>query len=463
MLFVEPRFFLFFAIVFALYWLLKSNTQRKQLLLGASYLFYAAWDWRFLSLIIISTLVDFWAAKRMEGSTDKKHKKYLLILSIVMNLGFLGFFKYFNFFTDSFSELLGYFGLQASHTTLNIILPVGISFYTFQTMSYTIDVYRGKLKAEKHLTDFAFFVAFFPQLVAGPIVRALDFLPQLREPKQWKDVAVKPLLLLFAIGFIKKAGISDNIAYYVDLVFDSPQSYEIWAITTATFLYAVQIYCDFSGYTDMAIACAGLLGFTLTKNFDAPYLATSIIDFWRKWHISLSTWLRDYLYIPLGGNRNGELMRYRNLFLTMLLGGLWHGAAWTFVVWGVLHGLALSINHLWHDTINIKVPKLIGWFATLWFVCLCWIFFRAEGLSEATAIAQSYITLNAEGTNSLPTLIYSLPFILLATHMLWQKAKLSHYIARQNNIIFTIILATFSILAISLIPSGYKPFIYFQF
>jgi alginate O-acetyltransferase complex protein AlgI len=463
MLFVEPRFFLFFAIVFGLHWMLKSNTYRKYLLLLASYVFYAAWDWRFLSLIILSTVIDFWAGKKIETAQNPKIKKGFLLLSICMNLGVLGFFKYFNFFTDSFVDLLALFGAEASHTTLNIILPVGISFYTFQTMSYTIDVYRGKLKTEKHFSDFAFFVAFFPQLVAGPIVRALDFLPQLRQTKEWKDVAVKSLLLLFLIGFIKKACISDNIAFYVDLVFNDPHGYSQLAIMTATGLYAVQIYCDFSGYTDMAIAAAGLLGYRLTKNFDAPYLSASIIDFWRRWHISLSTWLRDYLYIPLGGNRNGELMRYRNLFLTMLLGGLWHGAAWTFVAWGALHGIALSLNHLWHDKLKRTLPKTLGWAVTLWFVCLCWIFFRADGFEDAFFMARVYMGVLDAGQGSLPTLLLCLPVMLLGVHFTWRRGKIEERILSLNAVTFTMLFAVMTMLAVAFIPSGYKPFIYFQF
>ncbi len=463
MLFVEPRFFLFFVMVFTLYWSLKSNQHRKYVLLVASAVFYGAWDWRFLSLIAFSTVVDYWSARIIENTQETRKRRLLIGTSMAMNLGFLGFFKYFNFFAESFSDLLAVFGMTASYTTLHIILPVGISFYTFQTMSYTIDVYRTKLKAEKSFTDFAFFVIFFPQLVAGPIVRAIDFLPQVHETKRWQDVAVKPLVLLFLLGFIKKACISDNLAFYVDLVFENPQAYTSPSVIVATFLYAIQIYCDFSGYTDMAIACAGLLGYSLCKNFDAPYLSASIVDFWRRWHMSLSTWLRDYLYIPLGGGRHGTLMRYRNLMLTMVLGGLWHGASWNFIVWGGLHGAALSLNHFWRDKTRRRIPAVLGWGLTLWFVALCWIFFRAHDFESALYMVRVFATGQATGMTQLPVTLFVVPFVLLGAHFLWRRNAGEEKIAALPDVVFTGILAVLTALAVSFIPMGYAPFIYFQF
>ena len=461
MLFVEPRFLLFFSIVFALYWLIPKNKGRKLFLLGGSYAFYAAWDWRFLSLIIFSTIVDFFVGKAIENRP--KIKKRYVTISLITNLGLLGVFKYFNFFADSAVDLANLFGTTLNHTTLNIILPVGISFYTFQTLSYTLDIYRGKLKAQKNFFDFALFVAFFPQLVAGPIVRAIDFLPQIETKRLWSSVPVKACLLLFLVGFFKKTVLSDNLAFTIDQVFSNPDAYTHTAIITATLLYTIQIYCDFSGYTDMAIAIAGLLGFQLAKNFHAPYLATSIIDFWRRWHISLSTWLRDYLYISLGGNRKGEIMRYRNLFLTMLLGGLWHGAAWTFVIWGAIHGLALSINHLWNKTKPFAIPKTIGWVFTLYTVSLCWIFFRAPDLSTALHMSKSYMFLGNAGTQSIGAGYALFIFAIFVLHAVWQKAGLEQKIAKTSNKFFAISLGIAIPIILLFHPIGYQPFIYFQF
>lgn len=463
MLFVEFRFFIFFTAVFAITWLLKSNGQRKAFLLAASYVFYGAWDWRFLSLIIFSTLVDYILARRIEATQPDRKRKQYLTLSIITNLGMLGFFKYFGFFTDSFVVFSDMMGFSVNRVTLDIVLPVGISFYTFQTMSYTIDVYRRKIAAEKSLLDVGFYVAFFPQLVAGPIVRAIDFLPQLARKREIKDVAFKALILLFIIGFIKKACISDNIAPYVDMVFEDPQAYSALSIRVAIMLYAAQIYCDFSGYTDMAIACAGLLGYHLPRNFNAPYLATSIIDFWHRWHISLSTWLRDYLYIPLGGNRYGSWHRYRNIMITMLLGGLWHGAAWTFVIWGGLHGIALSANHLWNERVGKSLGIIAGWFLTICIVCLCWIFFRSDTLSEALYLSGVYLMGDAKGADNFKALIIALPAILFFVHLVWYKYKLEDYFSKVNNLLFSVLIGLLIALAVAFIPTGYKPFIYFQF
>lgn len=342
MLFTQPLFFVFFALIFCTVWLIPSHNTRKLLLLVASYTFYAAWDWRFCSLIAISTVIDFLAGQQLGRASEILRRKAWLILSLTANLGILGFFKYYDFFIESGSGLLG---LDPSRT-MNIVLPVGISFYTFQSMSYTIDIYRRQLKPVSGFTDFALYVSFFPQLVAGPIVRASHFLPQLSTKKSFSDIRFQVAFTLFLIGFIKKACISDNIALLIDPVFAAPDAFTAASLWIATVFYAVQIYCDFSGYTDMAIAIAALLGFQLQLNFRFPYFASNIAEFWQRWHISLSTWLRDYLYIPLGGNRGGSIKTYRNLMITMLLGGLWHGAAWNFVIWGGLHGGALAVHRV---------------------------------------------------------------------------------------------------------------------
>lgn len=353
MIFTEFRFFVFAAIVLAIYWAIPTDKYRKGWLLLVSYFFYGMWDWRFLSLIFLSTGVDYAVGLAMEAQSDEKKKRWLLILSLAVNLGVLGYFKYWNFFVDSFADAAGSMGLTVDPILLDIILPVGISFYTFQTLSYTLDIYRGSLRATRSLLDFSLFVAFFPQLVAGPIVRARDFLHQLDRKRAWAEVDLRWALTLFLLGFFKKACVADNLAPYVDGFFENPALYGTIDSWLATLMYSAQIYCDFSGYSDMAIAMAGLMGYRLTENFNAPYFASDIADFWRRWHISLSSWLRDYLYISLGGNRGGQLRTYRNLILTMLLGGLWHGASWNFVLWGAIHGVSLALDGI---TVRHRAP-----------------------------------------------------------------------------------------------------------
>lgn len=465
MLFVEPRFFVFFLAVAALYWSLPGNRPRKLLLLGASYLFYAAWDWRFLSLILASSLIDYLVAWRLDLTERPGTRRVLLTLSLVSNLGLLGFFKYFHFFEDSLVQLLARFGIEMSHTTLHIVLPVGISFYTFQTLSYTIDVYRGSLKAERDFLDVALFVAFFPQLVAGPIVRAAEFLPQLSRPRRREDVAVRSCLALFLVGFFKKACVSDNVAPFVDRVFQAPAGFSAMAVWTGVALYAVQIYCDFSGYSDMAIASAGLLGFQLPENFRAPYFATSITDFWRRWHISLSTWLRDYLYIALGGNRRGRVRTYLNLMLTMLLGGLWHGAAWNFVIWGGLHGSGLAFHRRWRDRpVRWKrLRALAGWLLTLGFVLLAWIFFRAESLGRALEFLRTCVTFESPGTQVAPLILLAALPVLAGVHWLSWRHRWLERVAGLRPAAFALALGIGFAVAVALVHQGHRPFIYFQF
>jgi len=470
MLFTEPRFFIFFAVIAIIYWSIKSNLYRKLVLLVASYAFYAAWDYRFLSLILLSTIVDYTAAIRIEKAASQKHRTRWLILSLVVNLGVLFAFKYFNFFSQSLSELMNFLGIEVSYNTLNIILPVGISFYTFQTLSYTIDVYRKHIEARSSLLDISVFVAFFPQLVAGPIVRAVEFLPQLDTVRHFSKVPVKACMTLFLIGYIKKAGISDNIAPYVDMVFGNPQLYGTAAIYSAVLLYAAQIYCDFSGYSDMAIAIAGLLGYRLPLNFAAPYFSRNLSEFWRRWHITLSSWLRDYLYISLGGNRLGERKTYRNLMLTMLLGGLWHGASWNFVTWGALHGSGLSV-HRFSQRIHATGRSMkfysgvISVAVTFYFVCLAWIFFRAQDMKDSLLIAKVWLFGGATGSGTIPygDWVYLAPIIILL-HWLFYKIDILSWIEEHVSwpgfsIAYGILIA----ISIALTPVGYRPFIYFQF
>jgi alginate O-acetyltransferase complex protein AlgI len=470
MLFTEPRFFVFFLFVAILYWSIKSNLYRKIILLVASYAFYAAWDFRFLSLILLSTFVDYAAAIKIERAATQKHRTQWLGLSLAVNLGVLFIFKYFDFFSQSLSSLMNYLGVEVSYNTLNIILPVGISFYTFQTLSYTIDVYRKQINARYSILDIAVFVAFFPQLVAGPIVRAVEFLPQIDTLRHFSRVPVKACMVLFLIGYIKKAGISDNIAPYVDMVFGNPGLYDSAAIFSAVLLYATQIYCDFSGYSDMAIAIAGLLGFRLPLNFFAPYFSKNLTDFWRRWHISLSSWLRDYLYIPLGGNRSGELMTYRNLMTTMVLGGLWHGASWNFIVWGTLHGCGLSVNRIVQKfgspgRLQGLYSNVISMTITFYFVCLAWIFFRAQDMGDALFLARVWLFGGAAGSETIPyePWIYLAPIVILLHWLFYKIDVLSWLEEHAPWHIFSLAYGILFAFSIALIPVDYRPFIYFQF
>jgi len=402
LLFNSWTFWLFFPIVAGCYFLLRGR-QQNLLLLVASYVFYGWWDWRFLGLLLLSTVVDYVVALRLDpvGPDDsalsvpevpQPRRKRLLVVSIVVNLGVLGFFKYFGFFEESFVALLStLLGYEVSPTGLDIILPVGISFYTFQSMSYTIDVYRRQLHASRSFVDFATFVAFFPQLVAGPIVRASELMPQLRSERVYDNDRLASGGYLMLWGMFKKVVVADNLAPLVNHVFASdPAALDGTTVLIASYAFAFQIYGDFSGYTDIARGSARLLGFDFPLNFDLPYVATSPSDFWRRWHISLSTWLRDYLYIPLGGNRSSPRRVYVNLMLTMLLGGLWHGAAWTFVLWGAYQGLLLVTWRFVAPRVpstlstlgSTPVGRFLRWLLFFHLVCLGWLIFRAQSFDQ---------------------------------------------------------------------------------
>lgn len=472
MIFTEFRFFIFFLVVFIAYWTLKRTDRRNFLLLVSSYAFYGAWDWRFLFLILISTIIDFFAGIKISQSSTVTQRRFFLILSLCANLGFLGFFKYYNFFADSASSFLGFLGIPASLATLNVILPVGISFYTFQTMSYSIDVYKGKLAPVHSFLDFSLFVSFFPQLVAGPIVRAADFLPQIRVPKTLTTIDFKASLVLFLVGYVKKSCISDNLAPMVDAYFSDPSSFTAGSAWLAVFAYTAQIYCDFSGYSDMAIACSACLGYHLPENFNYPYFAVSVQDFWRRWHISLSTWLREYLYIPLGGNRGSKFMMYRNLMITMLLGGLWHGANWTFVIWGGLHGTALIGNRLYSEfydrrfsTPPLPQPLLqvVSTALTFSFICLTWVFFRSASFSTALAIVQSCVTFTSPGSQTLSPQAAIVLLVFVVLHWIRFQKLDRHLWDSLSDTNFAVIYAVLFALALLFVPTSYTAFIYFQF
>ena len=390
MLFNSVQFFVFFGIVLGLYRLLDHRWQNRMLLI-ASYIFYGAWDWRFLSLIWISTFIDFWCGGRMQRAADQRSRRRFLMISVVSNLGILGFFKYFNFFSENLIRLAEAAGWNLHPATLDIILPVGISFYTFQSMSYTIDIYRGELKAHDSLLEFALFVAFFPQLVAGPIERARHLLPQVARPRTvtWEQVCEGSYLILW--GLFLKVFVADNLAVVVDNAYSLEAGLVKERVWLGTYAFAFQIFGDFAGYSNIARGVSRCMGFDIMNNFFAPYMAASPSDFWRRWHISLSTWLKDYLYIPLGGNRHGTTATLRNLMLTMVIGGLWHGAAWTFVLWGFYHGVLLVGYRLAAGRLGGARPAhpvvagaagVVQVIVFFHFVCLGWMMFRAESLTH---------------------------------------------------------------------------------
>ena len=403
MVFNSVVFFVFIGLFFPIYFATRGRV-RLFVMLAASYLFYGWWDYRFLSLIVLSTCIDYFLGLRLEGEGDAVKRKRYLQLSLVANLGFLAFFKYFNFFIESAQVALRGIGQAGNFETLYIILPVGISFYTFQSMSYSIDVYRRKIPVERDFWRFATFISFFPQLVAGPIVRASDFLPQFGEDKKFEWDRFNVGLGQVIWGFFKKVAIADSIAPYVDQVYASPETFGALHLTIGVVFYSFQIYCDFSGYSDIAIGLARIMGFDFPRNFNKPYFSQNFSEFWGRWHISLSGWLRDYLYIPLGGSRGGELLTLRNLMYTMLLGGLWHGAAWVFVLWGFLHGMYQVVGKVvspyyqkfwtairapsWAQVpVNIAIVYVL--------TCFAWVYFRAGApgipMTEQLATAHAII------------------------------------------------------------------------
>ena len=401
MLFNSLEYFIFLPTVFLFYWFIKDNKLKKQnlLILISSYAFYAWWDWRFLSLIFISTLIDYFTGLRIDYSKSYKVKKLYLCLSIIINLSLLGFFKYYNFFINSWVELLSSLGYeQKSLWTINVILPVGISFYTFQTISYSLDIYYKKLKPTKDFIAFAAFVSFFPQLIAGPIERASNLLPQLLKKRVFIYRRAVEGLRLILWGLFKKVVIADSLAWRVDNIFNNFQNLDGGVLLLGLIYFSFQIYCDFSGYSDIAIGTAKLFGIELMSNFKFPYFSRNISEFWGRWHISLSSWFRDYLYIPLGGSRIGTWISIRNIMIIFILSGLWHGANWTFIVWGALHGLYLIIaiiakqpKKYLRDILGLKgsfIYKLWQVGITFILVLFAWIFFRANSINDALYIIQ---------------------------------------------------------------------------
>lgn len=431
------------------------------------YFYYKSSGMYFL-ILIASVFIDYHLARWIEEAETRSEKKRLLVLSLIANLGMLAYFKYTNYFADVWNTMTG-----ASVGPFDIFLPVGISFFTFQSLSYTIDVYRGELKALNSISDYAFFVTFFPQMVAGPIVRAADFLPQIPFTPVVTRAQFGRGVFLFCCGLFKKGVISDYIsANFVDRVFDAPLQYTGLENLMSIYGYALQIYCDFSGYSDMAIGLGLLLGFTFPINFNAPYQSRSVTEFWRRWHISLSTWLRDYLYVPLGGNRKGKLRTYINLMLTMLLGGLWHGAATRFIVWGGLHGLALAVERYWKSLFPVTpgpARQVTGALWTFHFVCLCWIFFRAQDLQTASdMLTQIFFNFQpqifAEFLAGYSGVVFWMALgYLLHLLPLRSEEKVQDFVTRMPLVAQALLLTFFIAFVMQVKSAQVQPFIYFQF
>lgn len=420
MLFNSLEFILFFPIVVAAYFALNPK-YRWILLLLASYYFYMCWSYKYIILIMLSTFIDYFSGIFIHKSEKKKVKTIFLLASLTTNLGLLFFFKYFNFFGDSLNYVFDKINIFYNVPSYDYLLPVGISFYTFQTLSYTIDIFNGKQKPEYHFGRFALFVSFFPQLVAGPIERSVNLLPQFRQDFKFDYDRVKNGILLMLWGFFKKVVIADRLAEYVNLVYNNPGDFGGLHNVIATFFFSFQIYCDFSGYSDIAIGAAMIMGYSLMTNFRRPYFALSIREFWARWHISLSTWFRDYVYIPLGGNRVVKWRWYYNLFITFLVSGLWHGAEWTFVIWGALHGFYLvfaiwttKLRNQFNTFIGLtKLPKLYHFmqvFVTFVLVYFSWIFFRANNTNDALMIIGK--TFNFSGNMNLNLFNFGVDFYI---------------------------------------------------
>ncbi len=460
----------------AIYWPLPHRAQNR-FLLFASYVFYAAWDWRFLSLIWLSTAVDYWVGRLLDASNDPRHRRRLITTSVVVNLGVLGLFKYAGFFAESLQSLLAALSdapaVELPTFFTEIVLPVGISFYTFQTLSYTLDIYRRELRAIHDPLDFALFVAFFPQLVAGPIERARRLLPRVTNPRTIDPDRIASGGWLILWGLYKKTVIADHLAVIVDAVYRPGAAPTGGEVLVATYAFAFQIYCDFSGYSDIARGVARWFGFELMVNFRRPYFSRNPAELWQRWHISLSTWLRDYLYISLGGNRRGPRKALRNLMLTMLLGGLWHGAAWTFLVWGAFHGAWLAIHRVLRPRLAIlgqrvallgRVGPALSLAVTFHLVCLAWLFFRAHSVVQAGSLLSALFTNPTFGEASgwiMPMALLLLP--LLAVEIVEEKRQVARPFASFPAWLRGVAMAVLVLIIIGFGEDHGGTFVYFQF
>ena len=473
MTFTTATFVVFLAIVFSLYWSLDRKRQNL-LLVTASLIFYGWWDWRFVFLMLLTAFIDFYAAIRIDRTQQPNVRRRWLVLSIISNLGILGFFKYANFFSSSVHSALQQVGWDVRLQTLDIILPVGISFYTFQALSYTIDVYRGQLTATRDPIQYLAFISFFPQLVAGPIERASHLLGQFARERQFDRAEAADGARQMLWGFFKKLVIADNLAIFVNATYSDPSA-SGWQLLWATYGFAFQIYCDFSGYTDIAIGCGRLFNFRLMRNFAYPYFSTSIPEFWRRWHISLSTWFRDYVYVPLGGNRSGLNTRVRNVLIVFVLSGLWHGANWTFIVWGALHGVLYCI-YLFIFRVDgrerslqtppaLNMRNVLNMLLTFQLVCIAWVFFRSPDVQTAGSIigriAHALVTSKPE----LPSYGAAFIGVLFLVTVEWLGARhahaleIAHWRRRYRYAVYYAVAIALVLFA----SLRYEPFIYFQF
>ncbi len=471
MTFNSLQYAAFLPIVFVIYWRVKRREQNV-LLLAASYFFYGLFDWRFLGLLVISTLTDYTVGRVLENAEGDGKRKLIFVCSLIVNLGILGFFKYFDFFTRDGTKLLHHLGLDVSPPLIHILLPIGISFYTFHGISYSFDVFRKRINPTHDLLAFAVFVSFFPQLVAGPIGRAHLQLPQFEHDRIFPDrQRIQQALLLILQGLFKKVVIADALAQFVQTAFNSPKTTSAATLVMGAWAFAFQIYGDFSGYTDIARGSAWLLGMNLPENFNQPYLSRNITEFWRRWHISLSSWLRDYLYIPLGGNQGSPIATYRNLFLTMLIGGLWHGAAFTFVIWGGYHGVWLALERKFLPTQHNDYQRKWRWpgdairaFITFQIVCVGWVFFRANSLSDALHYFKGIADLRRGSVDT--HFVALLVIAVLAVGLIDLVQRLTHdqaAIARWHPPIRGIAYATMLLSIIVFSGETPVPFIYFRF
>jgi len=483
MFFNSLTFAIFLPIVFFLYWFVFNKTKSTQngLLIFASYYFYSCWDWRFLFLLVFSTFLDYYTGIQIEKGKSENSRKFWFWLSIIVNLGFLGIFKYYNFFASSFADLLNTVGFKASPILLKVILPVGISFYTFHGLSYVIDIYYKRIKAECNFVDYSLFVSYFPLLVAGPIERATHLLPQVKVKREFDYEKAVDGLRQILWGVFKKVVIADNCAIIVNMVFDNPEQYPGSILVLGTVFFAFQIYCDFSGYSDIALGVSRLLGIELLKNFNYPYFSRDIAEFWRRWHISLSSWFRDYLYIPLGGSRGSIWTKIRNVIIIFLVSGFWHGANWTFVVWGFINALFIMPSILINtnrDNLNMVaegkiLPSLKEFGQIIWtfsLTCFAWIFFRAKDLNNAFCyikgiFSKSLITIPKFDSNDMSVKVLSI-LLLLFIVTEWNGRSKNHALEIKGSVpaYFKMALYFFIFMAIMIWGvTGKTEFIYFAF
>ena len=477
MFFNSLTFAIFLPLVFFLYWFVfnKNKNTQNAVLIIASYYFYSCWDWRFLFLLVFSTFLDYYTGIRIEKAKTAMGRKLWFWMTITINLGFLGIFKYYNFFSDSFSNLLNGFGMQTSPLLLNVILPVGISFYTIHGLSYVIDIYLKRIKAEHNFVDYSLFVSYFPLLVAGPIERATHLLPQVKVKREFDFQKAKEGIYQFVWGLVKKVVIADTCATYANAIFDNHESMNSLSLILGAVYFAFQIYGDFSGYSDMALGMSKLFGIDLLRNFNYPYFSRDIAEFWRRWHISLSSWFRDYLYIPLGGSSGGNAMKIRNTFIIFLVSGFWHGANWTFIAWGFINALYflpllllkknrsnMEMVSLHRDWSSVKV--LLNILSTFALTCFAWIFFRAKSIGEAFDYIGRIFTNGIFQSQYLENERYNYEILLLIGAFVfveWNcRTQVEPISGRYSGLKLALSIA--AIIALGTF-SDYKEFIYFQF